>query len=231
MLTLFTFTFTKWRVQGNIAHRLVTEVCSGNVSIFARWQQVLISERFKHKPVRSLSFLNGNILGILLIYSSLSFWQFSPLVVANQFTASHVTSRLHINKTFVVFEQICLSLTLISKPCIALQHATHLSGNSNLAAHPLASVATIKQLSVVANTPYSRRGHVQPYTRLGGQVRATLRKSWRNIIVSSRSCHVTSLFRHLLHDALFTNRVYTVVESKFELQNVLILIVCAIVNI
>ena len=37
------------------------------------------------------------------------------------------------------------------------------------------------------NTPYSRRGHVQPYARLGGQVCATLHKSWHNIIVTSRS--------------------------------------------
>ena len=27
------------------------------------------------------------------------------------------------------------------------------------------------------HTPYSRRGHVHPYARLGGQVRAALRKS------------------------------------------------------
>ena len=30
------------------------------------------------------------------------------------------------------------------------------------------------------------------------------RKTWRNIIVTSRSCDVTSLFHHLLYDALFT---------------------------
>ena len=56
MLTLLTFTYAKRRVQ-------CTKIFTGYGSLFARWQQVLmprISERFEHKPVRSLSFLNGN---------------------------------------------------------------------------------------------------------------------------------------------------------------------------
>ena len=40
--------------------------------------------------------------------------------------------------------------------------------------------------------------------RLGRQVRTTIRKTLHNIIVTSRSCDVTLLFRHLLYDALFT---------------------------
>ena len=47
-------------------------------------------------------------------------------------------------------------------------------------------------------TPYSRCGHVQPYTRLGGQVRAKSRNhDTCNITVTSRSAP-------FLHDALFT---------------------------
>ena len=72
MLTLFTFTFAKRRVQCNIAHRFDTKIFTGNASLFASWQQALISERFKHKPILSLSFLNGNT-GI--IYCSLRFRQ------------------------------------------------------------------------------------------------------------------------------------------------------------
>ena len=45
------------------------------------------------------------------------------------------------------------------------------------------------------NTPYSRRGHVQPYARLGGQIRAALSKSCYR-----HNCYFT--LRHLLHDAL-----------------------------
>ena len=49
------------RVQCNIVHRLDTEIFTGNTSLFAIWQQVLlpcISEHFEHK-LWSLSFLNG----------------------------------------------------------------------------------------------------------------------------------------------------------------------------
>ena len=39
------------------------------------------------------------------------------------------------------------------------------------------------------HTPYSRRGYVKQKARLGRQVRETVRKTWRNIIVPSRSIH------------------------------------------
>ena len=59
----FTFTFAMRQLQRNIADLLGTEIFTGNARLFTRWQQVLmplISERFEHKPVRSLSFMNGN---------------------------------------------------------------------------------------------------------------------------------------------------------------------------
>ena len=63
---------------------------------------------------------------------------------------------------------------------------------------PLQSVAPI------GPTLYSCRGNVKQKVRLGWQVRATVRTTCRNVIVTSRSCDVTSLFRHLLCDAVFT---------------------------
>ena len=58
-----TFMFAKRRVPNNIAHRYGTEIFTSNASIFARSHQVFMPrmpERFEHKPVRSLLFLNGN---------------------------------------------------------------------------------------------------------------------------------------------------------------------------
>ena len=52
-------------------------------------------------------------------------------------------------------------------------------------------------------TPYSRHGHDEQTARRGRHICASVRKSWRNIIVTSRSCAVTSLFRHLLYATLF----------------------------
>ena len=52
-------------------------------------------------------------------------------------------------------------------------------------------------------TPYSRHGHDGQKARLGRQMFASVRKSWRSIIFISRFCDVTSLFRHLLYDTLF----------------------------
>ena len=60
MFTSFTFTVPNRRFQCNIAHRLGAELFTGNYNKFARWQPVLISERFEHEPVRSLSLLNGD---------------------------------------------------------------------------------------------------------------------------------------------------------------------------
>ena len=62
MWTLCTFTFAQRLVQYNIAHRLGTEIFTGNASIFDRWQLVLmprISGRFEGKPVYRY-FLNGD---------------------------------------------------------------------------------------------------------------------------------------------------------------------------
>ena len=53
------------------------------------------------------------------------------------------------------------------------------------------------------NRPYSRHGHDEQREMLGRQICASERKSWHNIIVTSRSCDVISLFRYLLYDALF----------------------------
>ena len=53
------------------------------------------------------------------------------------------------------------------------------------------------------NTPNSRHGHDEQKARLGRQICASVRKLWRNIIVTSRSRDVTSLFRQLLYDTLF----------------------------
>ena len=63
----------------------------------------------------------------------------------------------------------------LNRPVICLRYA------ARGVAHPVKSPRT------ASDTPYSCRGHVQPYARLGGQVRAALRKSWCNIIVTSRS--------------------------------------------
>ena len=52
-------------------------------------------------------------------------------------------------------------------------------------------------------TPYSHDGHDEQKARPGRQMCASVRKLWRSIIVTSRSCDVTSLFRHLLYDTLF----------------------------
>ena len=66
MLTLFTITFAKQRIH-------CTKIFTGKASLFARWQQVLMPERFGHIPVRSLSFLNGNRVFYNMIYSSVRF--------------------------------------------------------------------------------------------------------------------------------------------------------------
>ena len=78
---------------------------------------------------------------------------------------------------------------------------------------PLSAIAiwwhvptVVPQTSVdKVNIPYSRRGHDGQKARLGWQIYrkfVRLRKSWRNVIVTSRSCDVTSLFRRLRYDAL-----------------------------
>ena len=56
-----------------------------------------------------------------------------------------------------------------------------------------------------ADQRYSRRGHDEQKERLAAvpKMCASVRKSPRNIIVTSRSCDVASLFRRLPCDALF----------------------------
>ena len=130
------------------------------------------------------------------------------------------------NLLFMVSVYNISHVTLMTLLLCMIIHVSELIINLLMTCHILSLIVINDTLKTVVhiydNTPYSRRGHVQSYARLGWQLRATLRKSLVNSsnelmftimcirrkikrIVLYRDvtfCYFT--LRHLLHDALFT---------------------------
>ena len=109
MFTLFMFTFAKRRAQ-------CTKIFTGNASLFARWQQVLMprTEHFEHKPVRSLSLWTA-------IGNSNKYFLFTPL-----FLTVYVDLQLRAN-AWVMYERWNKAIVLYraTKLAILLSRGGH----------------------------------------------------------------------------------------------------------